>query len=67
LAISYVETRNFHRAEEVLRSALAHDPENARLLTELARAQHYLGDNDAAERSARDVLALTPDCHTSGA
>ena len=61
LANSYMEARNYRRAEEVLRSALMHNPHDATLLTELARAQHFLGDNDAAEQSARDALALTPE------
>jgi tetratricopeptide (TPR) repeat protein len=61
LACSYMDARNYRRAEEVLRSALVHNPHNAALLTELARAQHLLGDNDAAEKSARDALALTPE------
>lgn len=61
LACSYMDARNYRRAEEVLRSALVHNPHNAALLTELARAQNFLGDNDAAEQSARDALALTPE------
>lgn len=61
VARSYMHTRNYRRAEEVLRSALTTDPHNAALLTELARAQHLAGDNDAAEHSARDALALTPE------
>jgi Tfp pilus assembly protein PilF len=61
LANGYMSARNYRRAEEVLRSALVHSPHNARLMTELARAQHFLGDNDAAEQSAVDALALTPE------
>jgi tetratricopeptide (TPR) repeat protein len=61
LAASYTEARNYRRAEEVLRSALIHDPHNARLLTELARTQHLSGDNKAAEQNARAALALTPE------
>jgi len=61
LSNAYMQARNYRRAEEVLRSALIHDPHNGRLLTELARAQHLAGDNDAAEQSARDALALTPE------
>jgi Flp pilus assembly protein TadD len=60
LADSYMEARNYRRAAEVLRSALVHNPHNARLLTDLARAQHFLGDNKAAEQSACSALALTP-------
>jgi tetratricopeptide (TPR) repeat protein len=58
LANGYMEARNYRRAEEVLRSALVRHPHNARLLTELARAQHLSDDNDAAEQSIRDALAL---------
>jgi len=61
VACSFMETRNYRRAEEVLRSALTHDPHNVALLTELARAQHFLGDNAAAERSARLAMAISPD------
>jgi Tfp pilus assembly protein PilF len=56
LANTYADARNYRRAEEVLRSALVHDPHNAGLLTELARAQHLRGDNTAAEKSARNAL-----------
>jgi tetratricopeptide (TPR) repeat protein len=61
LANTYADARNYRRAEEVLRSALVHDPHNAGLLTELARAEHLRGDNAAAEQSARDALAITPE------
>jgi tetratricopeptide (TPR) repeat protein len=60
LATSYTEARNYRRAEEVLRSALVHNPHNATLLTELARAQHLRGDHKAAEKSARKALASSP-------
>jgi tetratricopeptide (TPR) repeat protein len=61
LANGYMEARNYRRAEEVLRSALVHYPHNGRLLTELARAQHFLGDNKAAERSVCLAAALDPE------
>lgn len=61
LAIAYIEAHNYRRAEEVLRSALVHYPHNARLLTELARTQLFLGNNDAALRSVHDALALEPE------
>ena len=61
LANTYMEARNYRRAEEVLRSALLHNPHDATLLTELARAQYFLGDNKAAEQSARDAVALIPE------
>jgi len=61
LANTYMEARNYRRAEEVLRSALLHNPHDATLFTELARAQYFLGDNKAAEQSARDAVALIPE------
>jgi tetratricopeptide (TPR) repeat protein len=61
LANTYVDARNYRRAEEVLRSALAHYPHNSRVLTELARAQHLLGDNKAAEQSACKAIAHAPE------
>jgi Flp pilus assembly protein TadD len=60
LASAYMEARNYRRAEEVLRSALVHYPHNSRLLTELARAQHFLGDNKAAEQSICKAVAHAP-------
>ena len=61
LANGYMEARNYERAEEVLRSALVHYPHNSRLLTELARAQHLHGDNNAAEQSACKAIAHDPE------
>jgi tetratricopeptide (TPR) repeat protein len=61
LANGYTEAHNYRRAEEVLRSALVHNPHNAALLTELARVQHLAGDNVAAERSVLDALTVTPE------
>jgi tetratricopeptide (TPR) repeat protein len=61
LANGYAEARNYRRAEEVLRSALVHDPHNAALLTELARVQHLAGDNVEAERSILAALTATPE------
>ena len=40
LAHAYLDARNYRRAEEVLQSALMHDPQDAMLLTALALAQH---------------------------
>lgn len=60
LADGYLRARNYRRAEEVLRSALVHYPHNSRLLTELARAQHFLGDNKAAEQSVCKAVAHDP-------
>jgi tetratricopeptide (TPR) repeat protein len=61
LANGYMEARNYRRAEEVLRSELAHYPHNSRLLTELARAQHFRGDNQAAEQSVCKAVARAPE------
>jgi tetratricopeptide (TPR) repeat protein len=61
LASGYMEAHNYRRAEEVLREALVHDPHNASLLTELARAQHLSGDNNAAQRSALAALTVSPE------
>lgn len=61
LANRYLAAKNYRRAEEVLRSALLHNPHNSDLLIELARAQHLRGDNDVAERTARDVLSVAPE------
>jgi len=61
LANGYIEARNYRRAEEVLREALVQYPHNARLLTELARSQHLLGEHKAAEPSIRQALAYAPE------
>ena len=61
VADRYLEARNYRRAEEVLRSALVHNPHHAGLLTELARAQHLRGDNKAAEQSVCLAAALEPE------
>ena len=60
LGHTYLEARNYRRAEEVLGTALAQDPQNPDLLIAVARAQHLLGDNAAAERNARRALAEEP-------
>jgi tetratricopeptide (TPR) repeat protein len=61
LALGYLDAHNYRRAEEVLRSALVHSPHNTRLLTELARAQHFQGDNAAAEQSVCRAIAFDPE------
>jgi Flp pilus assembly protein TadD len=61
LANNYMDARNYRRAEEVLRTALVHDPHHARLLTALARSQHLRGDNPTAARTALDAMASAPD------
>src|SRR5207249_11473855 len=60
LANRYMDARNYRRAEEVVRSALVHNPHSARLLTELARAQFFRGGHKAAERSVVGALTATP-------
>lgn len=61
LAIGYLDARNYQRAEEVLRSALTHNPQDVMLLTEMARAKFLMGEHAAAERSALQALALEPE------
>ena len=61
LAIGYLDCRNYQRAEEVLRSALTQNPQDALLLTEMARAKFLMGEHGAAERFALDALVLEPE------
>jgi Flp pilus assembly protein TadD len=61
LARTYADAGNYRRASEVLGMALTQDPQNPALLTQLAMAQHLLGDNAAAERSARRALDEDPE------
>jgi tetratricopeptide (TPR) repeat protein len=61
LARVYRDARNYRRAEEVLRSALVHNPQDGTLLTELAFSQHLGGDNAAAEQSVRSALDVAPE------
>jgi len=61
LAIGYLEARNYQRAEEVLRSALTHNPQDVMLLTEMARTKFLMGDHRGAERFALQALALEPE------
>jgi Flp pilus assembly protein TadD len=61
VANGYIAARNYRRAEEVLGTALAQNPENPSLLVELARCEHLRGDNVAAEPHARDAMRLNPE------
>jgi len=61
LARVYRTARNYRRAEEVLRSALVHNPQDAILLTELAFTQHLGGDNAAAEQTVGSALQAAPE------
>lgn len=61
LAESYFATRNYARAEDVLRTALAAHPQQPRLLTAFARAKLGQGDGFAAATSAHAALAIEPE------
>lgn len=61
LAVGYLDARNYPRAEEVLRSALTHNPQDVMLLTEMARAKFLMGEHRAAERFALDALKVEPE------
>lgn len=61
LAEGYLATRNYLRAEEVLRSGLAAEPHHPRLLTAYARARLGQGDAMAAANSAHAALAIEPE------
>jgi tetratricopeptide (TPR) repeat protein len=64
LARAYVESRNYQRAVDVLQETLYRDPQNPGVLIELAQAQLFLGEFEAAERSARGTLRSWPsDCN----
>ena len=57
---AYVDARNYLRAEEILRAALAENPNNPRLLLGRARTRYYLKDFVAAAYSAYAALSLVP-------
>ncbi|KWX21370.1 tetratricopeptide repeat protein [Mycolicibacterium wolinskyi] len=61
VAQAYLDSGNYARAEEVLRSALAADPNNADLLAGLARAKIGQKDYYAAALAAHSALAAAPD------
>jgi putative PEP-CTERM system TPR-repeat lipoprotein len=54
----YAQIRNFTRARELLRSAVAIDPGNAGSLLSLARVEIAAGDDAAARAALQSVLAI---------
>lgn len=60
VAEAYLGTRNYQRAAEVLQSALAEDPNDARLLSQYARARLGLKDYPGATQAANSALAAAP-------
>ncbi|MHC9291382.1 tetratricopeptide repeat protein [Mycobacterium sp. LTG2003] len=61
IAQAYLDSGNYARAEEVLRSALTEDPNNVDLLAGLARAKIGQKDYYAAAFAAHSALAGAPD------
>lgn len=61
LAETYLATRNYRRAEDVLRTALATDPQHVGLLTAFGDAKLHQEDYAAAATSAQAALASAPD------
>lgn len=57
---AYIDARNYPRAEEILRAALAENPNNPHLLMGHARTRYYLKDFVAAAYSAYAALSLVP-------
>jgi len=53
----YTQNRNFARARELLRSAIAIDPKNTGSLTSLARVEQAAGDDAAARTALQGLLA----------
>jgi Flp pilus assembly protein TadD len=60
-ARNYNDVRNYQRADEVLRMALAENPTDPTLLTEYARAQLGLENYAAAGHAAYGALSAAPD------
>ncbi len=60
VASAYFETKNYARAREVLRRALAQHPNDPNLLAQLARAEYLLGDYPVAASSSYAALAASP-------
>jgi tetratricopeptide (TPR) repeat protein len=61
LARVYVDSRNYHKAADLLGAALQTDPHSAPLLVEMARAQLGLGNPSAAASSAYAALLQAPE------
>ncbi len=59
-AAFYSEQRDFARARELLRAALALDAKNTGTLGNLARLEIAAGDTDAAQRALRAILEVDP-------
>ncbi|AKS35381.1 tetratricopeptide repeat protein [Mycolicibacterium goodii] len=60
VAQAYFDSGNYTRAEEVLRSALAQDPDNPELLVGYAQARLGLNDHQGAAWAAHSALAKAP-------
>jgi Flp pilus assembly protein TadD len=60
VAQAYFDAGNYVRAEEVLRSALAHEPDNPDLLVGFAQARLGLNDYQGAAWAAHSALAKAP-------
>ena len=60
-AAEHLSAKNYVNAAEVLRSGLAEDPHNARLLVQYAQACLGMKDYVAAEAAAQAALATAPD------
>ncbi|ULN49394.1 tetratricopeptide repeat protein [Mycolicibacterium goodii] len=60
IAQAYFDSGNYSRAEEVLRSALANEPDNPDLLVAYAQARLGLDDYQGAAWAAHSALAKAP-------
>jgi Flp pilus assembly protein TadD len=60
-AENYFTTGNYRHAEELIRAALATNPQHPRLLTAYARAKLGQGDYAAAATSAHAALSVAPE------
>lgn len=56
----YAQGRNFARARELLRDAVALDPKNVSSLSSLARLEILAGDDTAARAALKSVLEVDP-------
>ncbi|WP_205876915.1 tetratricopeptide repeat protein [Mycobacterium camsae] len=60
VANAYIESKNYHRAGEVLRQVLAEHPEDPGLLAHQARIEYLLGDYAQAGSIAYTALSAAP-------